>query len=63
MLIQLFDGSQAVSNSIYHVPLIGCDTGARALSAVIECHIISSLSHDIMLGFDFFGTCNPHIDW
>ena len=29
------------------------------MSAVVECHIVSSLSHDIVLGFDWFRTCNP----
>ena len=33
------------------------------MSVVVECHIVLSLSHDIMLGFDWLHTCNPHIDW
>ena len=47
MLVYLADGSQAVSNSIFHVSLIVCDTGARDLSAVVEFCIFSSLFHDI----------------
>ena len=33
------------------------------MSAVVEFHIISSLSHDIVLRFDWFHTCNLHINW
>ena len=34
------------------------------MSAVVECHIVESLYHDIIvLGFDWLCTCNPHIDW
>ena len=62
MPIQLADRSQFVSNSIYCVSLIVCDTGAWALSAVVECHIVQSLSHDIVLGFDWLCTCKPHIN-
>ena len=32
------------------------------MSVVIEYHIIQSLPHDIMLGFDWLRTCNPYID-
>ena len=39
------------------------DTRARVLSAVIDCHIVQSLSPDSVLGFDWLRTCNPHIDW
>ena len=56
MLIYLFDGLKIVSGSIFRVPLIVCDTGARALSAVIECHIVQSLYHDIVLIFDWLRT-------
>ena len=30
---------------------------------MVECHIVSSLSHDSMLRFDWLRTCNPYIDW
>ena len=33
------------------------------MSAVVECYIVSSLSHDIVLGFYWLRTCNPHINW
>ena len=33
--------------------MIAYDTRARVLSAVIECHIFQSLSHDIVLSFDW----------
>ena len=56
------NGSQIVFNSIFRVLLIVCDIGSRHLSAIVECHIVSYLSHDIMLGFDWLCTCNPHID-
>ena len=43
--------------------MLVCDTVARVLSAVDECHVVLSLSHDIVLGFDWLCTCNPYIDW
>ena len=43
--------------------MIVCDTGARVLSAIVDCGIISSISHDIVLGFYWLRTCNPHIYW
>ena len=49
MLVKLANGLQFVSNSICHVFLIVCDTGARALSSVVKFHIASSLSHNTML--------------
>ena len=61
MLVQLTNRPQVVSYSIFYVPLIIFDT--RALSAMIECHIVQSLSHGIVLVFDWLCTCNPHIDW
>ena len=30
---------------------------------MIECHIFLSISHDIILGFDWLCTCNTHIDF
>ena len=32
--------------------MLVCDTRARALFSVFECHIIQSLSYDIVLAFD-----------
>ena len=52
-----------MSNSVCRVPLIVCNTGARVLFAIVECHILSSLSNNAMLGFDWLCTCNPYIDW
>ena len=52
-----------MSNSICHVPLIVCDTGARALSAVAKYNIVSYLSHDIVRGFDWLRTFKPLINW
>ena len=48
--------SLLIDHKLYLIPfvvfaLIICDTGARALSAVIECCIVLSLSHDIVLAF------------
>ena len=63
MLVQPADGSQVVSYHICRVPLIVCDTRARAMFAVVGYHVISSLSHDFVLGFDWLRTCNPHVDW
>ena len=33
------------------------------MSAVVECHIVSYLSNDVVLGFDWLCNCSPHIDW
>ena len=63
MLVQLVDGLQVVSYSICPFPSIVCGTGARDLSDIVECHVVSSLSHDIVLGFDWLCICNPHINW
>ena len=63
MLVYLADRSQVISNSICHVPLIFCNTGAKTLSAVVECHIVSYLFHNIVLGFDWLRICNAHINW
>ena len=32
-------------------------------SSVAEFHVVLSLSHDLMLGFDWLHICNPHINW
>ena len=48
---------------IYRVSLIVCDTGTQALSTVVKCRIVSSLSYDIMLRIYWLRTCNPYIDW
>ena len=48
---------------MFHIPLIVCDTRARAVSDVVEFHIISCQSHDIVLGFNWLHTYSPHINW
>ena len=63
MLVQLAYESQVVFNSICHIPLIVHDTEDKDLSALVEYHVVLSLSHSIMLSFDWCHMCNSHSNW
>ena len=60
MLVQLANRLQVVFNSLYGIPLIICDTGARVLYAVVEYCIVLFPSHDIVQGFNWLRICSPY---
>ena len=49
MSVTLADGSVAIAKETCIVPLVFCTVAGQAISCAIECRVLPSLNHDIVL--------------
>ena len=63
MSVMLADGSNVEASEMCVVPLVLCSDIGHAALCRVECHVLSCLNHDIVLGHDCLQYVNPAINW
>ena len=63
MSVTLADSSNVKSSEMCVVPLGFCSNTGHAVSCIVECHALSHVNHDVVLGHDWLHHVNPAINW
>ena len=63
MSVTLVDGSNVEASETCVVSLVFCSDTGRAVSWTVECHVLSRLNHDVVLGHDWLHHVNLAINW
>ena len=63
MSVTLADGSNAEASETCVVSLVFCSDTGHAVLCTVECHVLSCLNHDVVLGHDWLHHVNPAINW
>ena len=53
MMVMLADGSQVKICENCYVPIITCTMSNKPVSCVVQCRILPTLSHDLVLKFNW----------
>ena len=63
MQVTLADGHVVHSKAACVVSLVVCVEQECALYSAVSCCVLDKLLLDVVLGIDWFQSCNPVIDW
>ena len=62
MSVSLADGSNIETSEMCVVSLVFSSDSGHSVSCTVECHVLSHLNHDVVLGHDWLHHVNPAIN-